>query len=129
MLRSKGSVVWFFTLHTGTLQSPTPCISCACTRLGHMLSAAVAVLLLLLLLLSFARRPHPPPGNAWALLTAKAWASHVYYVKRTARCRRGRSPCSQSSGGSSRCSLVGASFSGRADPFKAGRLRGWSSFG
>jgi hypothetical protein len=24
---------------------------------------------------------------------------------------------------------VGASFSGRADPFKAGRLRGWSSFG
>ena len=39
--------------------------------------------------------------ESWILLASKMRAAHVYYVKRTARCRMGRSPSStRSSGGS-----------------------------
>jgi hypothetical protein len=64
--------------------------------------------------------------NTWFLLSSKMVAAHVYYVKRTARCRRGRSPRSVGSSLSRSRSASNLSF----EPVEhhPGRLRAWRSW-
>ena len=82
------------------------------------------------------RIPEPPRKTsvAWTLLSTKLVAAHVYYVKRTARCRKGRSPSStrSSSSKSSTRNLYSSSFTLAGKSFdsseKTHRLRAWSSW-
>ena len=68
--------------------------------------------------------------SSWQLLVSKASAAHVYYVKRTARCRSGRSPSRFSSADESfhrQRSMSSASF--HEKPMREiQRIRSWNSF-
>ncbi len=97
----------------------------------------VCVLSLSFALIIFAMYPRQaPPAHpnerictTWYLLSTKLNAAHVYYVKRTARCRRGRSPSQASSNGLFRMKRTLSSRSFNTKSMREiQKLRAWSSF-
>ncbi len=69
--------------------------------------------------------------SSWRSMASSALAAHVYYLKRTARCRRGRSPESSSDGSfvqRKHTTLSSGSFNTKSSGNGIQKLRAWSSF-